>query len=389
MGAAAALNAMPDHDPRTFPDPAIAPAFATRLHALADAGLTAATGQDAAQADAELVAGLRSLLEPAAGGRLPQVFATAPSAALCRHLWRMLVLSERATERDDALAITMFAMPLVIVAGQEGGGDAQTTISGVLDDAAALSAILRDHGALGGNLTFTLANVLVGAAAIELPRLPALLARRVLPDAGMPPLAFEPTPMIQLRGQEGVHLRFLVGSALSARSADLLGQTSVGAWGMPFTQSMGRQLSSPGLPVLALPRAAQSLSAALREGRAAHREVAAQLFASNAIRKLRASVGEPTAVISMHRAPDAPAGGEIRLSLSSPFDSREAEGFRCPLYTFDRIPDVVTMLGDLLRDCRVNDVRVLPGVHGDRDATTGLPLLFKAENLPEADRRVH
>ena len=380
---------MPDHDPRTFPDPATAPAFAARLHALADASLTAATGQEAAQADTELVAGLRALLDPSAGDRLPQAFATAPSAAICRHLWRMLVLSERTAERDDALGITMFAVPLVIVAGQEGGGDAQTTLSGVLDDAAALAAILRDHGALGGNLTFTLANVLVGAAAIELPRLPELLARRVMPDAGMPPLDFEPAPMVQLRGQEGVHLRFLVGGALSARSADLLARTSVGAWGMPFTQAIGHQLSAPGLPVLALPRVPQPLSAALRDGRAAHREVAAQLFASNAIRKLRASVGEPTAVISMHRTPDASTGGEVRLSLSSPFDSREAEGFRCPLFAFDRIPDVVTMLRDLLRDCRVNEVHVLPGVHGDRDAATGLPLLFKGENLPEADSRVH
>jgi hypothetical protein len=380
---------MPDHDPRTFPDPAAAPSYAARLHELANASLTAATGQEAAQADADLVAGLRSLLEPSGAERLTQAFATAPSAAICRHLWRMLVLSERASLRDDVLGLTIFAIPLVIVAGQEGGGDAPTTLSGVLDDAPALAAILREHGALGGSLNFTLANVLVGAPAIELPRLPELLARRALPDAGVPPLDFEPVPMVQLRGQEAVHLRFLVGGALSARSADLLAQTSVGAWGMPFTQAIGRQLSSPGLPVLALPRTPQPLSAALRDGRAAHREVAAQLFASNAIRKLRASVGEPTAVISMHRAPDAPGGGEIRLSLSSPFDSREAEGFRCPLFAFDRIPDVVTMLVDLLRDCRVNDVRVLPGVHGDRDAATGLPLLFKAENLPEADSRVH
>lgn len=380
---------MSDNDPRTFPDPATAPPYSARLHALANASLSAATGQEATLADSELVAGLRPLLESSAGEQLAMTIATAPSAAICRHLWRMLVLSERSTGCDEALGVTLFAIPLVIVAGQEGGGDTQTTVSGVLDDAAALAAILRDHGALGGNLNFTLAAVLVGAAAIELPRLPELFARRALPDAGMPPLDFEPAPMAQLRGQEGVHLRFLLGGALSARSADLLGQTSVGAWGMPFTRAIGRQLSLPGLPVLALPRAPQALSAALRDGRAAHREVAAQLFASNAIRKLRASVGEPTAVISLHRAPDAPAGGEIRLSLSSPFDPREAEGFRCPLYAFDRVPDVVTMLQDLLSDCRVGDVRVLPGVHGDRDATTGLPLLFKAENLPQADSRVH
>jgi hypothetical protein len=40
------------------------------------------------------------------------------------------------------------------------------------------------------------------------------------------------------------------------------------------------------------------------------------------------------------------------------------------------------MLMDLLRDCRVADVRVLPGVHADRDPVTGGPLLFKATGPP-------
>ena len=81
--------------------------------------------------------------------------------------------------------------------------------------------------------------------------------------------------------------------------------------------------------------------------------MAAQLFASHAIRQLRATVGEPTAVLSVHRV-EAPRGaGEVRLSLSSPFDPREAQGFRCPLLPLDRVDDVVKMLADLMRDCRV------------------------------------
>src|SRR5207248_11043616 len=64
---------------------------------------------------------------------------------------------------------------------------------------------------------------------------------------------------------------------------------------------------------------------------------------------------------------DAPAGGELRLSLSSLFDSSEAERFRCPLHRADQPDDVVDMLIALLHDCRVSDVRMLPGVHPDRD----------------------
>ena len=120
----------------------------------------------------------------------------------------------------------------------------------------------------------------------------------------------------------------------------------------------------------------------MAQGRAAQREVSAQIFASNAIRKLRGTVGEPTAVISAHRASGAPGGGELRLSLSSPFEPRAAEGFRCPLYPLDRVGDVVSMLVDLMRDCRVTDIRTLAGVHADRDAGTGLPLLFKPDTIP-------
>jgi hypothetical protein len=162
----------------------------------------------------------------------------------------------------------------------------------------------------------------------------------------------------------------------------LLADTEVGAWGVPVAKALSRELAVGGASVLALPRAPQRPLPAVRTGRAAQREVGAQIFASNAIRKMRASVGEPSAVISAHRAPDAPGGGELRLSLSSPFAPRDAEGFRCPLYSLDRVGDVATMLGDLMADCRVTDVRVAAGVHPDRDPATGLTLLFKPDTLP-------
>jgi hypothetical protein len=43
------------------------------------------------------------------------------------------------------------------------------------------------------------------------------------------------------------------------------------------------------------------------------------------------------------------------------------------------------MLVDLLRDCRVADVRMLPGVHPDRDPQTGMTLLFKPEAVAAAE----
>ena len=151
---------------------------------------------------------------------------------------------------------------------------------------------------------------------------------------------------------------------------------------MPLAKSLIAQLSAPAVSIVALPRAAMSLPAAVALGRAAQREVSAQLFASNALREMRASVGEPVAVISAHEAAGARRGRRAAVSLSSPFSPRDAQGFRCPLYPGERVADVATMLVDLLRDCRVVDVRVLSGVHADRDRLTGGPLLFKPETLP-------
>jgi hypothetical protein len=49
------------------------------------------------------------------------------------------------------------------------------------------------------------------------------------------------------------------------------------------------------------------------------------------------------------------------------------------LFPTEPVSDVASMLVDLLRDCRVADVRVLPGVHPDRDPQTGMMLLFKSD----------
>jgi hypothetical protein len=198
-----------------------------------------------------------------------------------------------------------------------------------------------------------------------------------------------PTPIALQSGQQSVHLRFLIGTALAAPGIDVLSDSEVAGWALPLAQELARQLAAPQVSVLALPRAPQWPPAALQQGRSAQREVGAQLFASNAIRKLRGAVGEPSAVISAHRCPGAPGGGELRLSLSSPFDPRQAEGFRCPLFATDRVGDVATMLLDLLRDCRVADVRVLPGVHPDRDPQTGMVLLFKPDAAAGTEPTLH
>ena len=81
-------------------------------------------------------------------------------------------------------------------------------------------------------------------------------------------------------------------------------------------------------------------------------------------------------MISAHRLGRA---GELRVSLSSPFGDRDAAGFRCPLYPFERIEEVTEVIVDLLRACRLTDIRAMSGVHPDRDPRTGLTLLFRGD----------
>jgi len=370
-------------DPRTFPDPSTAPAAAAHVHALATASLGAGAQGEADARDLEIDAALARLIEAGDGDALAAMLAWAPSVAVHRHVWRSLARRlAKPVDVETGVGVALFALPVVLVTGRPAGATGPR-LPGVLHDTGELGAHLRAHGALGGSQVFALANALVAAIGIDARALPGLVAASRLGSSEdtFAPIALPKAPVDVPEG-EAAHLRFVVGSALAAPGFDLGRNAGKTAWMRPFALSLGRQLAVPGVSVLALPRPPQPLPAALASGRAAQRDVSAQLFASNAVRQLRASVGEPAAVISSHRAADAPGGGELRLSLSSPFEPRDAYGFRCPVYPWERVVDVATMLVELLHDCRVTDIRAVAGVHADRDALTGGPLLFKPETIP-------
>jgi hypothetical protein len=318
------------------------------------------------------------------------VFAQASSYALARHLLRLVADVEATYDDVAALRPVLFAMPLVLVTALD-VDTAPVVLPGVLPDARALSERLRDARAFGGCETFALAPSLVPLHAIDLEALPALLARtRLSPhdeDGAFGAIVdLPPSPIRVDARDERVHLRFLAGAVLAPPQVDPVASATLGKAGIDIARALGASLKAPGVSLLALPKPPQRLALAVPAGRAAQREVSAQLFTSNAIRTLRSSYGEPTAIVSAHRATDAPGGGELRLSLSSPFAPRAAQGFRCPIYATESVGDVVALLEALLGDCQVTDVRMLAGVHPDVDAATGQPLFFK--NLGE-DTALH
>ena len=369
-------------DPRVFPeqvDVAHAP-----LIEMARASLAATSATRAEEIGRALTSALVERLRSDETLLLAEAIAAAPSPEIARALWRSLIDAWGCASRaaTAGVAATLFALPVVVVAAREanaGEARAAPEIPGLLPDTARLVGIMREHRALAGNEAFGLASALVASDAIDVPKLGELLALQQLGAGEAIERDLPPTAIALQSGQQSVHLRFLIGSALAAPAIDVLADSTAAGWALPLAKELARQLAAPEVSVLALPRAPQWPPAALQQGRSAQREVGAQLFASNAIRKLRSAVGEPSAVISAHRCAGAPGGGELRLSLSSPFDPRQAEGFRCPLFATDRAGDVATMLLELLSDCRIADVQILPGVHPDRDPQTGMVLLFKPD----------
>ncbi|HTP94703.1 MAG TPA: hypothetical protein VMK05_02535, partial [Burkholderiales bacterium] len=216
---------------------------------------------------------------------------------------------------------------------------------------------------LGPTRNFGLANVLCAPETLEAIA-PSAVLHWAQPDALHPaPKQIAPGAIGVAKGSEQAHLRFLVGAGIAPADAPSLFETAanIGAWGKPLAQCLGRQLAQPGLQLLALPRPPQNLLAARHAGRFAQLEVAMQLFVSNAVRTIRRSSGDPVAIVAAHD------NGDLRVTLSSPFDVGVVEGFRWPLHPLDDLADIERRMLRLLDECRVGDVRVIEAAMPDRD----------------------
>ncbi|HVE50567.1 MAG TPA: hypothetical protein VNG69_13245 [Casimicrobiaceae bacterium] len=364
------------------PDPGVATSSQRAIYDLVAQSVRSETARESARVDGAITAALTDELQSGDGKALLALLNASPSVDVYRYLWRLLAQRAAFPLGDAPLGSRLFAIPLVIVAGLS-SGDPPITVHADIRDLQALREALIAHGALGGNRAFALSNALVATASIDIERLPTLMGAVDRLDGGAAAPALDLKPASLSVVAEAAHLRFLVGTAMAARDADLF-KTQTLPWSKPLAQLLMRELRVEGVSSIVLPRPALSLPAAVAQGRAAQREVAAQLFMSQALRELRGNVGEPTAVISAHRAADAIGSGELRLSLSSALSLRDAYGFRAALYPNDRVEEVVKVLTDLLEDYRVVDVRLLDGVHDDRDAITKAPLMFKPDTIPSS-----
>jgi hypothetical protein len=332
----------------SLPEPRLAAASANPLLALAAldaaAPLAAALETALAGGDDELI---RSALD---GGP--------PLAS--RRVWQALAAA--VDGGGDGVGLRFFAIPLIIVAGSR----TQLTLPGAVPEIGSITALLQEHGAIGATRNFGLGNALCGAAALEALS-PCLLwrAARDLAERAVAG-ALSPEPVVIGPGREQVHLRFIAGAGITPQHLPsfLESASNIGTWGMPLTKELARQLAQPGLEVLPMPRPPQPLVKAAYIGRCAQLEAALSLFLSNTVRRYRMSVGDPEAVLSAHAL--AAGAGELRLSLSSPFDESMLEGFCWPLHSLDDMQDVQRVFVQALNDFRISSVEwrseVLPDV---------------------------
>lgn len=321
-----------------------------------------------------LKARLRELAAAGDDAAIAAAFAAAPNQQVRQHLLDALkaAVDEPAVEADPLLA-RVFALPIVFVVGGLSGA----VLPDHIPDAGAISELLRSHGALGQTENFGLSATLVTAAALD--ALPPSVLYRWARSMGDTEAAGRTLPGSEICVQgvdEQAHLRFLVGAGVAPALAPSFVESAsrIGAWGMPVTRALAHQLAQDGLSLLPLPRPPKALLMASPAGRFALEETRLNLFLSRALRQLRASVGEPVAVLSMH------AGGEVRVSLSSQFDAAVLHGFRWYLGAFDNLDEVATAILSLLRDCRILDVRIVPGLQPAGDAQ-GLPRFLSIHDL--------
>jgi hypothetical protein len=272
------------------------------------------------------------------------------------------LLTAAIDRRGEGVGLRFFAIPLVIVAGAR----SPCMVAGALPEAHVLRGLLEQQGAIGVTRNFGLGNALVGAEALDALS-PSALWRAAADPAQRAPLdALQPEPIAVAQGREQVHLRFLVGAGVTPQHLPsfLESASNIAAWGMPFTRELARQLARPGLEILPMPRPPQPLLHAAHAGRRAQLEAALSLFLGNTLRRFRMAVGDPEAVLSAHRLDNG--AGELRLSLSTPFDDSLFEGYAWPLQPQDEVAEVTQLLLDTLSECRVPSVTVLPQVLPER-----------------------
>ena len=305
-----------------------------------------------------LAGDIAALLESGDEGPVREAMLNAPSASVVRALDQALDMALNSASRGDAVSLQMFAIPVLLVVGANAvqGTSGVRQLAGVLPEPQAIHALFEEAGVLGHCRNFGISNALTSLErmqAVALARLYKNLKQQQWDDSvgiDMPPAEID-----VVADRETVHLRFIYGAALTSASAPAFVESAgdIGRWGMKLTQELGRQLATPDVSLLAIPRAPRSLMRAMDEGWFAARELGFQLFLSNALRQARMRIGEPDVTIS------SASNQTIRVRLTSRLDDLLDQTYIWPLAPGDEFDKILGSIANMLEEVRVVRIQVV------------------------------
>jgi len=275
----------------------------------------------------------------------------APSALVAHVLDQALDLALTSASRSDAVSLQMFAIPVLLVVGAQRA----QRLAGVLPEPRAIHALFEEAGVLGHCRNFGISNALASLQSMQGIALSSLYRKlkqrqwNASGDIDLPPAEIDVAA-----DRETVRLRFIYGAALTPASAPAFVESAgdIGRWGMKLTQELGRQLATPDISLLAIPRTPRSLMRATDEGWFAARELGFQLFLSNALRQARMRIGEPDVTIS------AASDQTIRVRLTSPLDDLLDQTYIWPLTPADDFDKILDCIANMIEEVRVVRIQV-------------------------------
>jgi hypothetical protein len=342
------MNELPD--PRRFGGGSVTDQLTDLARRVRDADALASAG-----AMLKLRRAVERCLAQGDDARWRRTLEQADDAGVYRALHEALARSiDAPLEATDPVVARAFAIPIVLVAA----ASRPVRLPGALADIEAVRRLFEANDALGPTRNFGLSNALCSLQSLEAVSPVAIYRSARDLDAAKLQASVEPAEIAIDPNREQTHLRFIVGAGVTARDAPGFTETAanIGGWGRECAKVLTAQLAVPGLHLLVLPRPPQNLIMAPHAGRNAQLETSFNLFTSNAVRRLRAAVGEPTIILSAHE--DA----ELRVTASSPFAPDLTQGFRWPLHPLDDIGRIERVIRELFAEIRVGDVRVAPRV---------------------------
>ena len=280
-----------------------------------------------------------------------EALAAPSSMAACRVLLQALQLALSPKSETGGVNVRVFALPVLFVVG----GAPAARVNGAVPDVDEVRTLFETAGTLGHCRNFGLSNTLTDLGSLEsIPWSTLHAVARGDQWSGLAGLDLPPADIPVTANQETVHLRFLVGAALTPGDAPDFVEAAgdIGRWGMPLTQLLGRQLATQEVSLLAIPRPPGGLIAAARAGWHTAREMGFQLFLSNALREIRLRVGDPDVAIS------ACSDHSIRIRLTSPFDDLFDQTYVWPLTLSDEFDEIVASIFALLQEAKVERIEV-------------------------------